>query len=125
MLYSNCALEVRSFIDRKGKLFERVGRKAVSLTPAKGGAWLSGSRKLVEMRRILLLLALTTFVFLQSVPAYCTTMSFQVSVTMPEHVMASNTLGQAISLNSTYQLVQTQTVIRDNERINLTSIVVA
>jgi hypothetical protein len=50
-------------------------------------------------------------------------MSFQLSVTMPEHVIVNNTSVSPFS-NNAYQLVQTQTVIRNNKTISLTSIVV-
>jgi len=81
------------------------------------------------MRKLFTPLALTTFIFLQAVPAFSAgasrSMTFELSVTVPQHVMSSNALsGTAFSSNS-FQLVQTETVVRDNQRINLTSIVVA
>jgi len=77
------------------------------------------------MLKFLPLLLLTTVIFMQSIPAYCgvtRTASFQVSVTIPEHVML-NSSGTPLS-NSPYQLIQTQIVMRNNKNTNLTSIVV-
>ncbi len=69
------------------------------------------------MFKFLTLLFLTTVIFMQTVPAYCggRTTSLEVSATLPEHVMENNN-----QLTQT----QTQTVIRNNKIINLTSIVV-
>ena len=78
------------------------------------------------MLKLFILAALTIFICLQTVPAYCgasRTMAFQVSVTIPEHVMFNNDICYSIFKQS-YQLVQTQTVIRNNRAISLTSIVV-
>ena len=79
------------------------------------------------MHKYPILIALTILTFIQAVPAYCgvsRTMTFQLSVTIPEHVM-SYKLGMTPFSNNVYQLVQTQTVIRNNKTIQLTSIVVA
>ena len=75
------------------------------------------------MLKLFILPALTIVIFLQTVPAYCTTATFQISVIMPEHVMLNNDPGRTLFSNSPYQLVQTQTVIRNNQSIRLTSIV--
>ncbi len=87
------------------------------------------------MLKFFILLALTTVIFIQTVPAYCggsKTMTFQISVTVPPHVIETSsfpTTGQnrsngALFSNNTNQLVQTQIVIRNNKSISLTSIVV-
>jgi len=78
------------------------------------------------MKRFLKLLAIVIFIIIQTEPAFSSvskTTTFFMSVTIPEHVMTNNT---AISLSSHHQnqLIQTQTVIRNNQRINLTSILV-
>jgi hypothetical protein len=68
------------------------------------------------MQKLLFLSAIAIFIIIQTGPAFCgvsRTETFQLSVTIPEHVMENNK-----------QLVQTQTVIRDNKSIRLTSIVV-
>jgi len=80
-----------------------------------------------EMLKILILLAVTGLVFIQTQPAYCgglRSISVQISVTIPEHVMVNNNLGAAPFSNNPDQLVQTETVIRNNQSISLTSIVV-
>lgn len=81
------------------------------------------------MNKSFILLTLTSLIFLQSIPAYCAegsrTISFQVSAYLPEHAMITNNPNALQFSSNAFQLVQTQTVIRDNERINLTSIVVA
>jgi hypothetical protein len=64
---------------------------------------------------------------MQTVPAYCgvsRTFILQISATIPEHVMTNNNLSITPFSNNTYQLIKTQTVIRDNKSISLTSIVV-
>ena len=79
------------------------------------------------MLKLLPLLVLTIVIFMQVVPAYCgvsRTMSFQLSVTIPPHVIVNNSLNIIPFSNNHYQLVQTQTVIRNNKSIRLTSIVV-
>ncbi len=79
------------------------------------------------MLRPFILLALTIVIFIQTVPAYCgasKTTTFQLSVTIPEHVILNNNLEGTPFSNNLYQLVQTQTVIRNNKTISLTSIVV-
>ena len=70
-----------------------------------------------EMFKFFILFALTTVLCLQCLPAYCgvsRTVALQVSVTIPPHVMLNNNLGQ---------LVQTQTMIRNNQNVQVTSIV--
>ena len=76
------------------------------------------------MFKCLTLLSLIVFVFIQTLPAYCRTAAFQLSVTIPEHVMLNNSLVAAPFSVNPYQLVQTQTVIRNNQNVSLTSIVV-
>ncbi len=79
------------------------------------------------MLKFLILLTLTTVIFIQTVPAYCgvsRTVTFQLSVTIPEHVIVNNNLNLSQFSNNPFQLVQTQTVIRNNRSISLTSIVV-
>ena len=72
-------------------------------------------------------LAVTIFVFMLTTPAYCAgsrTIMLQVSATLPEHIM-DNQNSTTLSLSSNpYQLIQTQTVIRNNQPITLKSIVV-
>jgi len=80
------------------------------------------------MFRILILLAFTTVIFMQAIPAYCgasRTESFELSVTIPEHVFYSNAAQVNPFMMNTHQVVQTQTVVRNNQTITLTSIVVA
>ena len=77
------------------------------------------------MLKLFILLALTIATFIQAAPAYCgvsRTTVFRLSVTIPEHVIF-NTNPQNASHNP-YQLTQTQTVMRNNKSISLTSIVV-
>ena len=84
--------------------------------------WLPG----VKMLKFSILLVVMTAVFLQTIPAYCgvsRTTSFQISVTIPPHVIV-NDITTAQFSNNPYQLVQTQMVTRDNKNISLTSIVV-
>jgi len=77
------------------------------------------------MLKFLILLALTTVIFIQTVPAYCGgSRSLLVSATLPEHVMTNNNLERTSFSNNPYQLAQTQIVIRNNKTITLTSIVV-
>ena len=79
------------------------------------------------MLKFFILLALTTVIFIQTVPAYCgvsRTMTFQLSVTIPPHVIANKALGLTAFSNNPNQLIQTQAVIRNNKSISLTSIVV-
>ena len=79
------------------------------------------------MLRFFILLALTTVVFLQVLPAFCgasQTTSFQLSVTIPEHVISKNNSVATPLSNNPYQLAQTQIVTRNNKTISLTSIVV-
>ncbi len=75
------------------------------------------------MQRLFILLALTTVIFLQSIPAYCATTTFHLSVTIPAHVIL-NGPNMAPSSKNAYQMVQTATVVRNNKNISLTSIVV-
>jgi hypothetical protein len=79
------------------------------------------------MPRFSFLLALTAIFLMQTIPAFCgvsKTMSFQISVTIPPHVIANGALGLSLISNHLYQIVQTQTIIRNNRSISLTSIVV-
>ena len=79
------------------------------------------------MQKLLFLLALIIFLIIQSEPAFCgasKTESFELSVTIPPHVISNNNPGVALFAHNPYQLVQTQTVIRNNKAISLTSIVV-
>lgn len=79
------------------------------------------------MFKLYILFILTIVIFMQPVPAFCgatRTMTFQLSVTIPEHVIVNNNRESVPFSNNTNQLVQTQTVIRNNKTIRLTSIVV-
>lgn len=80
------------------------------------------------MLKFFILLTLTIITFIHIVPAYCApaarSLTLQVSATIPEHVMAIGALGVAPLPNMAFQLIQTETVIRNNKPINLTSIVV-
>jgi len=76
------------------------------------------------MLRSLSLLALTAVILIQTVPAYCGSMSLEVSAIVPPHVMAYNSLNINPSSANPAQLVQTQTVIRNNKSVDLISIVV-
>ena len=79
------------------------------------------------MLKLLILLVLTTVFIMQSLPAYCAgtrVISLQVSATLPEHVMANSINGIPQFSDSPMQLVQTETVIRNNQSIRLVSIVV-
>jgi hypothetical protein len=80
------------------------------------------------MLKLLILAALTIVILIQTVPAYCAvglrTISMQVSATLPEHVMAYDNLTVTRFSSSPYQLVQTDTVIRNNQSFRITSIVV-
>ena len=79
------------------------------------------------MLKCLVLLTLTIITFMQTLPAYCgvsRTETFQISVTIPPHVMANDALNVIPVSNNAFQLVQTQIVIRNNKTISLTSIVV-
>jgi hypothetical protein len=79
------------------------------------------------MLKLFILLTLTTVTFLQTIPAYCgvtRTGSFQISVIIPEHVMSYSGLATAPFSNNINQLIQTETVVRNNKSITLTSIVV-
>jgi hypothetical protein len=80
------------------------------------------------MQKNAYLLALIIFSIIQTEPAIggvTRTASFQISVIMPEHVMSNNALDRVLSSNNSNQIIQTQMVIRNNQRISLTSIVVA
>jgi len=70
------------------------------------------------------LFVVAIFMFLLTVPAYCSTMSFYVSATIPEHIVMNKNLGGVGLSNNYNQLVQTDTVIRNNQAISVTSIVV-
>ncbi|MDE1920418.1 MAG: hypothetical protein KGJ09_02190 [Candidatus Omnitrophica bacterium] len=77
------------------------------------------------MLKLLPLLVLTALIVFQTVPAYCAvsrTVTFQLSVTIPPHVML-NPSGSAFP-NNPYQITQTQTLIRNNQTIRMTTIVV-
>ena len=78
------------------------------------------------MFKFLILLALTIVIIIQTAPAYClgsNTVSFQVSAIMPEHVMFNSNHEALAFSNNFQQISQTQTVIRNNRTISLTSIV--
>ena len=77
-----------------------------------------------EMFKFFILLALTTIVCLQSFPAYCETLTLQISVTIPAHAILSNDSQVSAFANNAQQLVQTQTVIRNNQSVQINSIVV-
>jgi hypothetical protein len=79
------------------------------------------------MLKLFILLALTIVICIQAIPAYCgvsRTTTFQLSVTIPDHVISNMNLGVTPFSNNPYQLVQTQTVTRNNKSISLISIVV-
>ena len=79
------------------------------------------------MLKLLSLFALIIIIFMQALPAYCgvtRTMVFHLSVTIPEHVISNNGLKTTSFSINPYQLVQTQTVLRNNKSISLISIVV-
>lgn len=79
------------------------------------------------MLKFFILFAIATVFFLQIIPAYCQsgrTLTLLVSATLPEHVMMTNALEPNAFSNNPLQLVQTQTVIRNNKSIRLVSIVV-
>jgi len=77
------------------------------------------------MPKLLILFFFSLFLILQTLPAYCVTrtMSFHISVTIPEHVMVPSNMS-AVSVPQNQQLVQTQLVMRNNKPVQLTSIVV-
>ena len=78
------------------------------------------------MYKCLILLALTIVLTLPAITAYCGGLrseSLVVSATLPEHVMANDITAAAPISNNIIQLVQTQTVIRNNQSIRLVSIV--
>jgi len=80
-----------------------------------------------EMKKLLFLSAIAIFIIIQTEPVFCgvsKTATFRLSVTIPEHVMGNNNLSVSPLSNNSNQLVQTQTVVRDNKSISLTSIVV-
>jgi len=71
--------------------------------------------------KLLILLALTILISLPAVNAYCAgSMTLVVSATLPSHVMDNNALLQS---NNADQLVQTQTIIKNNKSFVVTSIV--
>jgi hypothetical protein len=77
------------------------------------------------MLKLFILLAVAISIFIQTVPAYCgvsRTTTFQLSVTIPDHVILSSS--PSPFSNNPYQLAQTQIVMRNNRNISLTSIVV-
>ncbi len=80
------------------------------------------------MSKLFILLALAIVIFIQTAPVYCSgisrTMIFHLSVTIPEHVIFNNDLVSTPFSKNPYQLVQTQTITRNNKNIQLTSIVV-
>jgi hypothetical protein len=70
--------------------------------------------------------AITSVIVMQTLSAFggvSRSMMFQISVTIPEHVIL-NGVSSAPFANNPYQLVQTQTVVRNNKTIQLRSIVV-
>jgi len=75
------------------------------------------------MRKYPILLTLATVMIFQSLPAYCNSITLEVSATLPEHAMSAD-LGGTPSLNNAIQMVQTETVTRDHQNVSLTSIVV-
>jgi hypothetical protein len=79
------------------------------------------------MQRFLKLFAVAIFIIIQTEPGFCQiskTTVFNISVTIPEHVISNNDLAISPVSNHLNQLIQTQTVIRNNKTISLTSIVV-
>jgi len=74
------------------------------------------------MRKIPILLTLATALIFQTVPAYCNSITLEVSATLPEHAMSAN-LGGMPSSNA-IQMAQTETVTRNHQNVALTSIVV-
>ena len=76
------------------------------------------------LKLIVVLTSVALLICIQTLPAYSgatKTVTFQVSATLPEHVISNNI---NTALNSSSQLVQTQTVFRNNKTISLTTIVV-
>jgi len=80
-----------------------------------------------EMSKLYFLVLIIIFLVLQEEPSFCgvtRTASFQIAVTIPEHVMSSNGAGLALPASTPFQFVQTQMVLRGNKLVQLTSIVV-
>ena len=78
------------------------------------------------MQRFLKFFAIVIFIIIQEEPGYCQitkTTTFHISVTIPEHVLSPG-LGIAPDTNHSNQLIQTQTVMRNNKAVSLTTIVV-
>ena len=79
------------------------------------------------MIKFIILFVLAIVVFIQTIPAYCgvsKTTVFNLSVTIPEHVLTSSNASAIPFSRNPYQLIQTQMVMRNNQSISLTSIVV-
>ena len=76
------------------------------------------------MLKILILLGVTILIFILTTPAYCSTTVFHISATIPEHVMTNNIPGVNPFPQNLNQSVQTETVIRNNHNIQMTTIVV-
>lgn len=78
------------------------------------------------MLKLFILLALTIVISMPAITAYCEgsrIASITVSATIPQHVMESNALGITPIVNNPNQLVQTKTVIINDKRFIITSIV--
>jgi hypothetical protein len=79
------------------------------------------------MLKLLVPLALTIVIFTQTVPVFggvSSTMTIQLAVTIPQHVILNSNLVSTPFSNNAFQLVQTQSVIRNLKTISLTSVVV-
>jgi len=77
------------------------------------------------MIKIYILFALAIIILMQIQPAYCgvsKTMVFQLSVIIPQHVLLNANLN--VTPFAGNQIVQTETVMRNNRSITLTTIVV-
>lgn len=107
----------------KGKLLEKVGRKAVSLTLAKPGkaVWLpSKGREMIHCIFILLCL-----IFLAP-SVWANSMSFQLTVTLPSHVTSASSSSTADSITQpkkSDQVIQMEQLTRNNKLVQVTSIV--
>jgi hypothetical protein len=82
-----------------------------------------------EMLKLLIPAAVAIAIFIQAFPAYCgvsRTATFELSVTIPEHIVTNSALVASSFTNNPFQfqLIQTQIVMRNNKSIRLTSIVV-
>ncbi|MBF0503465.1 MAG: hypothetical protein HQL14_00030 [Candidatus Omnitrophica bacterium] len=77
------------------------------------------------MSRFPIILAFIGLILIQTEPAFSAvtrTLTLLVSATLPEHIM-TNSLNIA-PISNTNQLIQTDTVIRNNKSVRLTTIVV-